>query len=111
MDIQNGIRFDTGNRYIDANGIAHVIYGKYMELGFLGSNTAPKIVPHNEPVVMDKYCFVKFIMFGGASTPIYEYNEQWMINGIQITPTDVVIIPVDDLSAMKGNIYFEFCLT
>jgi hypothetical protein len=111
-DIQaGGGKVDTGKKFVDSDGVSHVIYRKALALDGTTSslpNTALKNVAHGEAVALNRYAKVVSLRADNGTTIKTEASSGITID---ITATNVAITTASDLSAyVRGVVVIEFCL-
>lgn len=106
--IQVGVRYDTGKKWVDASGVPHVIYQKALSVGALVNNTT-KNVAHGEALnVVSKYTNV--VALWASNGTIVKTLASTGITA-DINATNVVVGTTTDLTTyINGVVVIEFCL-
>lgn len=101
-------KWDTGKKYIDSAGAAHVIYAKALTVGAL-PNATTKNVPHGEAInILGKYVNV-VALWATNDTTVKTLNSSGIT--VDINATNVVVGTGADLSTYdEGVVVIEFCL-
>lgn len=111
IQIKVGGKFDTGKKWVDSTGAAHVIYQKTLALdGTTASlpNATTKNVAHGETIALNKYAKVVGLRADNATT--IKTLESVGVTA-EINATNVVVATTTDLSLyLRGNVTIEFCL-
>jgi hypothetical protein len=112
IQIQNGVRFDTGKKWIDpATGLPHVIYSKTVALDGTTSslpNNTTKNVPHGEAIAIGRHAKVVGLRADNATT--IKTLESVGVTA-EVNATNVVVATTADLSLyLRGQVTIEFCL-
>lgn len=106
-EIEIGGKHDTGRKWIDSDGAAHVIYQKTLSVGAL-PNTAPKNVAHGEAIALTKYA--KIVSLRADNGALIK-NETSAGVSVEIDAANVVVTTTSDLSLfVNGIVTIEFCL-
>ncbi len=101
-----GARFDTGLKYIDANGVVSPILRKVLALNSLPNNSS-KNFAHAETLSVTKYARASF----WASNGTIHKSENSVGCSTEVTATNVAIATTTDLSLyVNGLIVLDFCL-
>lgn len=101
-NIKVGEKLDTGRKWIDSNGAAHVIFQKTLSIGAMPNNTTKNVAHGDASLSLTKFAKVK---------------ELWASNGTTITfaatatinATNVVVATTTDLSTYTGYVVIEYC--
>lgn len=109
FEIQAGAgKVDTGKKWIDSSGVAHIIYRKVLTVGAL-PNATLKNVAHGESLnVVSKYLRIK-ALWASDGTTVKTLTSSGIT--IEVTATNVAITTAANLSAfINGVVVIEFCL-
>lgn len=109
--IVGGGKFDTGKKWIDSNGVGHVIYQKTLALDGTTSslpNNAAKNVAHGEDISLTKWHKVVGLRADNG-TLVKTENSAGV--SVDLNVTNVVVTTTSDLSLyLRGSVTIEFCL-
>lgn len=96
--------YDSGKKFIDANGVPRIIYRKVLDVGAL-PNTTTKNVPHgvtNMEMAVGSYHKAEVLASNGTITI---GRSELVLN---VSATNLVITTTDDKSAFEGIGIIEF---
>lgn len=103
--LELGKTIDTGKKWIDANGAAHIIYRKAVDTGSLPNNTNEDTA-HGETVALACPVVVKRVSgFNGTTTRLLD-----ALVTVTVTATNINIATAANLSAYTSSfVEIEFC--
>jgi hypothetical protein len=109
IHVKVGGKIDTGKKWVDANGVARIIYRKTLAIGALPNNTT-KNVAHGESINLTAVGGYADVIAAWASNGTILKTQNSTGVTVDINGTNVVVGTTADLSAYSGFVTIEFTL-